>query len=342
MRALIFRCIVSAVAMLIVVSCDSAQRGVVPSGVSASTLVRVLPDKRGNVKLYKDTFGDPSPDGITAGPDGAVWFTDPGNDVIGRITTKGTYTLQQPASVELSGGLITGPDNALYFTAAQSNAQIGKITTDGTVTLFADPNGSFPQGITVGPDGALWFAESNGTVGRMDTSGTVTHVTVAASNAELEGIVSGPDGRLWVTEYVVGGSRFANKVIRLATSGKYKTFTVGSGPQIICVGPDKALWFTETGAGAIGRLTTGGKYKEFSTGQKYSVPFGIATGPDGALWFTDPGIYSIGRMTTKGKVTFYAVPGSYPALAKIAAGPDGRMWFTNFLAPPAVGRITVR
>lgn len=299
----------------------------------------VTPDKRGTIKFFDDTFGDPVPDGITAGPDGALWFTDPGNDVIGRITTKGDYTLQQPANVEVSVGITAAPDNALYFTAAQSNAQIGKITTDGTVTLFSDPGGAYPQGITVGLDGALWFAESNGTVGRMDTKGTVTHFTVAASNAELEGIVTGPDGNLWVTEYIVGGSRFANKVIRLTTSGKYKTFTVGSGPQSICVGLDNALWFSESGAGAIGRITTSGKYEHFPV-LSYSIPNGIATGPDHALWFADGGVHAIGRITIKGKIKLYVLRSGFPELQQIAAGPDARMWFTNDY-PPSIGRITV-
>src|SRR5437588_819057 len=37
-------------------------------------------------------LSDPRPEGITAGPDGAVWFTEPGTDAIGRMTTAGTVT----------------------------------------------------------------------------------------------------------------------------------------------------------------------------------------------------------------------------------------------------------
>jgi virginiamycin B lyase len=339
MRALICRYSVITMAAILLASCGGT-RDTLPGGATPSAFRHVAPDKRGSIKLYEDTFGDPVPDAIIAGPDGALWFTDPGNDVIGRITTKGVYTMEQSAGLEISDGITTATDNALYFTVAQSNAAIGKITLDGTVTLFDDPGGSFPHGITQGPDGALWFAESNGTVGRMDANGKVTRFTVAASNAQLEGIVVGPDGKFWITEYV-DGSRLSNRVIRLAANGKYKTFTVGSGPQYICVGPDKALWFSEVGTSAIGRLTTNGNYKRFSTGSKYSSPGGIATGPDGALWFADGGVRAIGRMTTKGKVKFYALPGSFPGPAQIAAGPDGRMWFTSASGPPAVGRITV-
>lgn len=41
------------------------------------------------------TYSDPSisgPNGITAGPDGALWFTNSANNSIGRITTGGRVT----------------------------------------------------------------------------------------------------------------------------------------------------------------------------------------------------------------------------------------------------------
>lgn len=337
------RAIAGAVALVLTTGCGTLNGTAPPPSAAYSAFSHAVPDRRGRVKVFPDTSGDPVPTGIAAGPDGALWFDDSGNAAIGRITTDGEYTLQMPAGAEVSDGIVTGPDKNVWFTVNQSNAEIGKITTGGSITLFADPGGEYPQGITVGPDGALWIAESNGTVGRMTTSGSVKHFTVAASNAELQGIVTGADGNLWVTQYIVGGSRFSNKVIRVSKRGKHKAFTVGSGPDQICAGPDGALWFTEAGANAIGRLTTNGRYTQFPTGNQYVQPSGIAAGPDGALWFTDAsGRAGIGRMTTSGAVKFYRVPGSFPELFAITPGPDGRMWFTSQLGPPGVGRITTR
>ena len=333
----------AAIGALAAAACGSSNGSAVPARAIYTGVSQLTPDARGRVKLFADTFGDPVPTGITAGPDGALWFTDSGNAFIGRITKRGKYTLQVPAGMEVSDGIVAGPDKNLWFTTNESNPQIGRITTAGKVTFFSDSGGAYPHGITVGPDGALWIAESNGTVGRMTTQGAVTHFSVAPGNAELEGIVSGPDGNLWVTQFVVGGSRFSNKVIRVATNGKHKAFTVGDGPKFICVGPDKALWFAEDSANAIGRITTGGKFEDFPTGYKYAAPSGIATGPDGALWFTDySGRAGIGRMTTKGRFTFYKVPGSFPELDEIAPGPDSKMWFTADLGPSGIGRVTTR
>ena len=45
------------------------------------------------------------PDGITAGPDGALWFTNPtGNDSIGRITTTGTVTSYTSTGIDSPAG----------------------------------------------------------------------------------------------------------------------------------------------------------------------------------------------------------------------------------------------
>jgi virginiamycin B lyase len=298
------------------------------------------PLERGVVTLFDDSLGDPTPAGITEGPDGALWFTDPGNDVIGRITIDGRLT-EFPVGAEVSTGITTGPDGALWFTLEQSEGGIGQITTSGAVTLFNDSGGSFPQEITVGPDGALWFTESNGLVGRMTTGGKVRHYTVGAQNAMLTGIVGGPDGALWLTQFIVG-SHDSNQVIRLTTHGKTTTYTVGSGPDHICVGPDGALWFTEAGARAIGRLSTNGRFSTFSVKSAIVQPAGIAAGPDGALWFTDFGGKGIGRLTTSGHLSVFPVPGSVPTLNGIAAGPHGAMWFASEMFPSAIGRITTR
>jgi len=99
-----------------------------------------------------------APQGITAGPDGALWFTE--YDNIGRITTAGVITEYNV----LNGGspfwITAGPDGALWFT--QGVEKIGRITTAGVITGYlvraAD---SYPEGITTGPDGELWFTESH-------------------------------------------------------------------------------------------------------------------------------------------------------------------------------------
>jgi hypothetical protein len=103
------------------------------------------------------------PSGITAGPDGALWFTDASANKIGRITTAGIIMeFPIPTAGSYPFGITTGPDGAIWFTESnQTNGnKIGRITTAGVFTEFAIPTASSnPHRITTGPDGALWFVE---------------------------------------------------------------------------------------------------------------------------------------------------------------------------------------
>src|SRR6185295_9434228 len=74
-------------------------------------------------------------DGITAGPDGALWFTDASLNYIGRITTAGAVTEFPVPAVPTA--IATGPDGALWYTDA--NGAIGRITTAGVVTEYPTP-----------------------------------------------------------------------------------------------------------------------------------------------------------------------------------------------------------
>jgi virginiamycin B lyase len=59
-----------------------------------------------------------SPDAITSGPNGDqdLWFTNLGNDSIGRITTSGVVTNYTSPTISSPEGITAGPDGALWFT----------------------------------------------------------------------------------------------------------------------------------------------------------------------------------------------------------------------------------
>src|SRR5262249_31788051 len=61
------------------------------------------------------------PEGITAGPDGNLWFVDwGGRSKIGRITTAGTITeFAPPTELRHTRGIVAGPDNRMWFTAEE-------------------------------------------------------------------------------------------------------------------------------------------------------------------------------------------------------------------------------
>jgi virginiamycin B lyase len=126
-----------------------------------------------------------SPVGVTAGPDGNLWFTDSGGTgKIGKVTTTGTfreYVVPTVPSAPYSTpySITAGPDGNLWFTEYDTN-KIGKITPAGTFTEYMIPTlGSLPVGIIAGADGNLWFTESGtGVIAGLNKIGQVTTVGV--------------------------------------------------------------------------------------------------------------------------------------------------------------------
>ncbi|MGH7267834.1 MAG: virginiamycin B lyase family protein [Candidatus Rokuibacteriota bacterium] len=266
------------------------------------------------------------PEGITVGPDGALWFVEYAGNKIGRITTAGDITeFTLPAAGSQPVGIVAGPDGALWFTENGAD-QIGRITTTGDITEFPLPPSTEPFGIAVGSDGALWFTEK-GTdrIGRITVGGDVTGFPIPTPASNPNFIVSGPDGALWFTEG-------ANQIGRITTAGDVTEFPTPpvSGLENITVGPDGALWFSLNGVSRIGRLTTEGVLTEFPL-PPGAGPAGIVTGPDGALWFAEASGERIGRITTAGAVTEYPVPPpGETEPVRMVVGPDGAIWFTGF------------
>jgi len=100
------------------------------------------------------------------------------------------YVLPTPSS--LPGGIVLGPDGALWFYESGAN-QIGRITMDGSITEYSipTPDASLArQGfLGVGPDGALGFTENAARrLGRITVEGAITEYPIpdaAAAPAPL-------------------------------------------------------------------------------------------------------------------------------------------------------------
>ena len=275
---------------------------------------------------------------ITAGPDGAMWFTEFVGNKIGRITTPGVITEFKLPSADTGPTFITvGPDGAMWYAVAPF--KIGRITTSGVITDFPLPASTSAFGLCAGPDGAIWFTANSGKVGRMTTSGAVTLYTTpinsfggGASGGDMK---PGPDGALWFT---------ANQLGHVTTSGVVTDFQMpppSYTPDALTAGPDGAMWFSL--GGAIARITTTGVITQFPVPNLLGgFAAAIATGPDRALWFTYSSTTSntIGQLTTAGVYTPYKAPTANSEPWGIAPGPDGAMWFTE-RTTNKIGRIQV-
>ncbi|NNC09453.1 hypothetical protein HJC10_42425, partial [Corallococcus exiguus] len=121
-----------------------------------------------------------SPVGITVGPDGHVWFTQPGTNRIGRATRQGVVSgFDLPTPFASPQGITAGLDGNVWFTELGAG-RIGRITPAGVVTEFPLPQaGSAPSGITAGLDGNVWFTEQVGNrIGRITPAGVIMEFEV--------------------------------------------------------------------------------------------------------------------------------------------------------------------
>lgn len=196
-----------------------------------------------------------TPNGIAAGADGNIWFTEYTSNTIGRITPSGTIT-EFPVTTANSAPrqIAAGPDGNLWFTE-NTGSKIGKITTSGTITEYTAglTANSQPARIRIAPNGNLWFTENIGNkIGEITTSGTITEFPIPTSASAPVGITPSADGSLWFTE------NSGNNIGDISTSGtvtEYPVPTTGAGPQDITAGPDGSLWFTEQTGNQIGKIT---------------------------------------------------------------------------------------
>ncbi len=268
-----------------------------------------------------------TPDSITTGPDGNLWFTDPANDDLGKMTPAGVYTPEATGQALIGArGIAAGPDHNLYVVVPGPPTVIAEVSTAGVVLgkspivgkdLLNHPAGpddaaSNPQQITAGPDGNMWFTETNtGNIGRVNLKDgqnphTITEFASGPGTAP-RGIVAGPDGKIWFTQT---GPAPPERIGHIdIDGGNYQQTDKSSGttgdPEGIAVGPDGGLWFTLFNGSQIGRAsTTSTALTQFVMGiTPLAGPRFIAMGADGNMWFTEEQSNKIGRVTVDKPVT---------------------------------------
>lgn len=296
------------------------------------------------------------PTSIVQAADGNFWFTELGNNALGRITPDGLVTIFTLASLGANTGpldLVSDDANGFLYFTESNTGRIGRINplagSDAAILASETQSAVVPSGagagvhgITVGPDSNIWFTETNvdrvGTINPGLTTITEFIAGITAGAAPVD-IVTGPDGALWFTE---SNNAARGAIGRISTGGSVTEFLLpgtGNDPEGITVGPDGALWFTEAGSSKIGRITTAGTITSFAL-PAGSAPQGITSGPFGQLYFAESGRGLIGSISTTGTVREFGpgliASGSEPT--DVVAGGSNALWFTE-PGSNAIGRF---
>ena len=306
-----------------------------------------------------------NPGGITAGPDGRMWFTENAGAAqgIGAISQTGQisqYTI--PTGGSHPGTIVSGPDGRLWFSEDLTN-KIGAVTTSGQFTEYSLPKGSVgPYDLAVGSDGRIWFTaegtdpdgDDESYVGAMATSGQLTTYPVYAL---LGSLAEGSDGRIWFLDE----NGYIDAITTDGTITRYALPDDFHETADITAGPDSRIWVTN-GGGVAAVTTTGsvgvlyesyvplvGRQDRWASGA-----WEITAGPDGRLWYFDGGQELLSAMTPSGAQSGVFLPvGVDPntaGLAALATAPSGahhvaegfgKLWFTDGYPDDEIGAVTL-
>ena len=204
---------------------------------SAPTLFEMRP---GGEFRRVDLDPDGFPERLTVARDGAVWFTDPQGNRLGRIFPNDSKPDYFPLPMYRSGpaSIVATPDGSIWFTEHAAD-QVAIFVAPGAdrptlgshgIKEFSLPHGGGPAGIAAAPDGSLWFAENSGNrIGRIEL----------ASNSDEAAIAEFP---LPVPH---------------------------SHPNSIAVSRDGIVYFTELAASRIGMVTPQGRMAKAASGYPF-------------------------------------------------------------------------
>jgi virginiamycin B lyase len=257
------------------------------------------------------------PERLMVARDGAVWFTDPQGDRIGRIfpgNSKADYYFV-PTPKSGPAGIAAARDGSIWFTEHAAD-QIGIFVPPGAdrpapgthgFKEFALPRGGGPAGIVAAPDGSLWFAENSGNrIGRITLAhnaeeAVIKEYPLPVPHSHPNGVALGADGSVYFTELA------ASRIGRVTPQGQISEMVLPvAGPALdIVAGSDGTIWTTVPKAHAICRLRPGTPITAFYLPETATPAF-ITDGRDGNLYFTEP-TGKIARFTPIGVMTEFSL-----------------------------------
>ncbi|HET9341798.1 MAG TPA: hypothetical protein VFO25_02625 [Candidatus Eremiobacteraceae bacterium] len=256
--------------------------------------------------------------GMTAGPDGAMWATMTDGsvsriDVLGNQTSYAVGGVAQEFIVSLQGDLY------VYELLSGGISGIAKVTTGGQVTDYPLSN-DFVQ--SMAPAGVgLWMIRVNQSTGtyltRMDTSGNTFNYSDTVGQGFLD-IVQGADKNLWAAASVSGIVRISRR------DGSQTFFSVDESETPYTLGSDKLLWTVVTSRATS--VDVNGNSSNYRLAKNLRGFPQVAT-PHVIWWIAGTPIELHGFNTTTHRISKnIALPVQTNYSGPLALGPDKRLW----------------
>ncbi|MGA4790848.1 virginiamycin B lyase family protein [Nocardia sp. AB354] len=243
---------------------------------------------------------------------GAIGVLDPATGTIQR------HPLPVPGTT--AGGAALGSDGNLWFTYFGASSGVAFLDpTNGKFSTFPtrDP-ASTPTDIWPGPDNAMYFAESIAQkIGRVDLkSHQISETPIPGGGLSVPTTIMMPGKG----NKMMFSAALTNSIIEYDTVTheftKHQVPTPNAVPQGLTIGPDGAIWFSESVGGKIGRIDPDtGVIAEYSiaTAEVPMPSMGpLVLGADGNLWSANGGFTggsTVGRFdTTTHRIDYFHLP----------------------------------
>jgi virginiamycin B lyase len=267
-------------------------------------------------------FGD-----LVRAPDGDLWATDRGGNSIWQISPGGgeprRYAIPTTTGREGAGpggpfgsgpsGITVGRDGTIWFVETEAD-QVGRLIPAGNITeipLFGPGSGFMrPSAITAAPDGSIWVTAGLGRgIVRVDgRTLAIRKFPVPSPGGTVfpHWVVADSEGGVWFdrpSPSAMDPKGAGPALGRMASDGTVTYHALpgdGREPGSLTVGPDRAIWFLDSPARAVGRMAPDGSLTEFpfATGGYASGARQLAAGSD-RLWFAQPHTNSLGLITCR-------------------------------------------
>jgi gluconolactonase len=170
-----------------------------------------------------------APNDLTFGPDGSLYFTDPGH-----------YS----------------PDN-------RGVGRIYMVRPDGKASRIEEMVGSYPNGIVAEKGGSvIWVESYDRNIYRLIPGGKSEKIATLAENHVPDGLKIDIDGNLWITTFMGGG------VDVLSPDGTFIKFIETGGVPLNCIFYDDFLVITDFGdvTGVTAEAPMGGRLWKVDVG----------------------------------------------------------------------------
>ena len=237
-----------------------------------------------------------SPHGVIAGPDGAAWLTDGGQNAIARVSwpAREVKLFPLPAgtpNANLNTCAFDG-DGDLWFTG--QSGYVGKLAVrTGRVSVKESPRGRGPYGICATPKGEVWWCSLAGSfIAQIDRKAGESRIVEPPTPRQgARRVWSDSRGRIWVSEWNSGHLSMHDPALGTGANSWRSWKAPGADPRVYAVYVDDKdiVWASDWSRNAMLRFDPGSEKFDVIALPRPAASIRQILGRAGEVWLPESG-----------------------------------------------------